>query len=94
MVGVVGSSPIAPTKFGRRIKGLAVSPSPLFLAVRKSAKKLGADMCLDGVERSDRIARPGASQCAGLSYGPQPGQQPSIVPLGTPTLVTPLTSWR
>jgi hypothetical protein len=39
MVGVVGSSPIAPTKFGRKIKGLAVPPSPLSLAVRKKYQR-------------------------------------------------------
>ena len=33
MVGVVGSSPIAPTKFGREIKHLAETPSAFFLAV-------------------------------------------------------------
>ena len=31
MVGVVGSSPIAPTKFGRRIKHLAETLSAFFL---------------------------------------------------------------
>src|SRR5262245_4598037 len=40
MVGVVGSSPIAPTKFGRRSKGLAVMPSPFVLAVRKEYGKV------------------------------------------------------
>ena len=31
MVGVVGSSPIAPTKFGREIKALAETLGPFFL---------------------------------------------------------------
>ena len=44
MVGVVGSSPIAPTKFGRWIKGLALSPSPLSLAVRKKYGTAGRRM--------------------------------------------------
>jgi hypothetical protein len=35
MVGVVGSSPIAPTKFGRENKHLAETPSAFFLAVPK-----------------------------------------------------------
>ena len=40
MVGVVGSSPVAPTKFGKRIKGLVVTPSPSSLAVRKKYGKV------------------------------------------------------
>jgi hypothetical protein len=39
MVGVVGSSPIAPTKCGSEIKGLAVTPSPLSLVVHKKYEK-------------------------------------------------------
>jgi hypothetical protein len=38
-VGVVGSSPIAPTKFGRKIKDLAETLSPFFLAVPKKYQK-------------------------------------------------------
>ena len=41
MVGVVGSSPFAPTKFGREIKHLAETPGAFFLPVRKS----GARVC-------------------------------------------------
>ena len=52
MVGVVGSNPIAPTKFGRQIKGLAVSPSPLSLAPLKRRTPL----LLPASDRGPRIA--------------------------------------
>ena len=42
MVGVVGSSPIAPTKFGRENKHLAETPSAFFLPVPKKYQKVGA----------------------------------------------------
>jgi hypothetical protein len=35
MVGVDGSSPFAPTKYGRKIKHLAETPGAFFLAARK-----------------------------------------------------------
>src|SRR5438874_962109 len=38
MVGVVGSSPIAPTKFGREIKHLAATSGAFFLVVPKNTK--------------------------------------------------------
>ena len=41
MVGVVGSSPIAPTKFGRENKHLAETPSAFFLVVPKKYQKAG-----------------------------------------------------
>ena len=54
MVGVVGSSPIAPTKFGRENKHLAETPSAFFLAVRK---KYGKPVLGHGSVRSqsDRV---------------------------------------
>ncbi len=39
MVGVVGSSPIAPTKIGREIKHLAETLGAFFLVVRKKYGK-------------------------------------------------------
>jgi len=41
MVGVVGSSPIAPTKCGSGIKHLATAPGAFFLSVRKKYGKAG-----------------------------------------------------
>jgi HTH-like domain len=41
MVGVVGSSPIAPTKYGSGIKHLAAAPGAFFLSVRKKYGKAG-----------------------------------------------------
>jgi hypothetical protein len=43
MVGVVGSSPIAPTKFGKENKHLAETPSAFFLVVLQSTKTDTAD---------------------------------------------------
>ena len=43
MVGVGGSSPLAPTKFGREIKHLAETPSAFFLPVPKKYQKAAHD---------------------------------------------------
>ena len=48
MVGVVGSSPIAPTKFGRKIKHLAETSGAFFLPVPKKYQKAGVGMTLYG----------------------------------------------
>ena len=52
MVGVVGSSPIAPTKFGREIKHLAETLGAFFLVVPKKYQKASL-----GVALSEAIAR-------------------------------------
>ncbi len=41
MVGVVGSSPIAPTKNGNKNKHLAETPSAFFMSVREKYGKAG-----------------------------------------------------
>ncbi len=45
MVGVVGSSPIAPTKIRKKIKGLAETLGPLSLSVRKKYGKATVALC-------------------------------------------------
>jgi hypothetical protein len=68
MVGVVGSSPIAPTKFGRRNKHLAETPGAFFLAVRKKYGEVGGEhVCshatelMLGLHRSPSSGRRGGS---------------------------------
>ena len=51
MVGVVGSSPIAPTKYSRQIKDFAVTRGPFLLAVRKSTEKVRRFVA-DGIRSS------------------------------------------
>ena len=41
MVGVDGSSPFAPTKFGRKIKHLAETLGAFFLPIRKKYGNIG-----------------------------------------------------
>src|SRR6188768_4086516 len=55
MVGVVGSSPIAPTKYSKQIKDFAVTRGPFLLAVRKSTEKVRRFVA-DGIRSS--LARP------------------------------------
>ena len=52
MVGVGGSSPLAPTKCGSEIKGLAGMPGPLSFAVPKKYQK--AEYGVAGAQRQHR----------------------------------------
>ena len=53
MVGVVGSSPIAPTRFGRGIEGLAEMPGPSYFRSRKDNKAAAAGGTTPGVLAAD-----------------------------------------
>ena len=56
MVGVVGSSPIAPTKFGTQIKHLAATPGAFFLAVRTSKTSAQPGPKAEWIGVADRIS--------------------------------------
>ena len=97
MVGVVGSSPIAPTKFGRRIKHLAVTLGAFFLPVRKKYGKAGVAAAPSAVLartwlRATVVVNATASSTTVTSEGP-------CTPMATRgwccrTLTLPRTTWR
>ena len=64
MVGVDGSSPFAPTKFGREVEHLAETSSAFFLAVPNKYQKVGLAMHLQrpaGPIRPRRVSSMGLS---------------------------------
>ena len=73
MVGVVGSSPIAPTKFGRRIKHLAEAPGAFFLPVGQMGSS----------QQPDRQAR----SAAHMTRSPKEGAVPDDCRSGSSDLI-------
>ena len=97
MVGVVGSSPIAPTKIGRRIKDLAETLSPFFLVVRKKYEKAGRRLCVAGLcgSCSVLLKRPQAERAWKGRVQWQPTDRWRHSPKGrTPSVAPAACAWR